>query len=113
VEHWARRSSWAKTFAVSVLVLMMSIASLVEAFIWSVVFVAIGALSDLHDALYFSIVTFTTLGYGDITLGKEWQLLSAFEAANGIILFGWTTALIVTAAHHMYFASPSAPSAKQ
>lgn len=45
--------------------------------------------------MYFSMVTFTTLGYGDITLGGDWRLLASFEAANGIIMFGWTTALIV------------------
>ena len=46
-------------------------------------------------AVYFSIVTFTTLGYGDITLPyEEWRILSGVEALNGILLFGWTTAFL-------------------
>jgi voltage-gated potassium channel Kch len=48
-------------------------------------------------ALYFSIVTYTTLGYGDIVLDENWRLLSSFQAANGIIIFGWTTAVIIVA----------------
>ena len=40
-------------------------------------------------------VTFTTLGYGDIVLPDRWRLLSSFEAANGIIMFGWTTAVVM------------------
>jgi hypothetical protein len=39
-------------------------------------------------------VTFTTLGYGDITLNSEWRVLSGFEAINGILLVGWTTAFL-------------------
>lgn len=48
----------------------------------------------LEEALYFSTVTLTTLGYGDITLDEQWRLFASLEAANGIILFGWSTALI-------------------
>ena len=52
-------------------------------------------MPGFRDALYFSLVTYTTLGYGDVTLNAEWRVLAAFEAVNGIIMFGWTTALIV------------------
>jgi len=46
------------------------------------------------DSLYFSFVTFTTLGYGDITLKTDWRLLCGIEALNGIILCGWSTAVL-------------------
>ena len=47
------------------------------------------------DFIYMSFVTLTTLGYGDITLvAHEWRLLSGIEALNGILLVGWTTALL-------------------
>jgi hypothetical protein len=48
------------------------------------------------------MVTFTTLGYGDITLTESWRLLAAFEAANGSIMFGWTTALVVALLHSFF-----------
>ena len=44
--------------------------------------------------MYVSLVTFTTLGYGDITLDLRWRWLSGIEAMNGILLFGWTTATL-------------------
>ena len=53
-----------------------------------------GELPSFEAALYFSFVTFTTLGYGDITLSEGWRLLSGIQALNGILLVGWTTALL-------------------
>jgi hypothetical protein len=53
--------------------------------------------------LYFSMVTFTSLGYGDVVLPPSgWRLLASFEAANGILMFGWTTALIFFVVQHLY-----------
>jgi hypothetical protein len=52
-------------------------------------------LDSFEKAAYFSMVTFTTLGYGDITLADhQWRLLSGIEALNGILLVGWTTAFL-------------------
>lgn len=51
-------------------------------------------LKTLEDAVYFSTVTFTTLGYGDIVLHDQWRVLSGIEAANGIIILGWGTAFL-------------------
>ena len=81
--------------ALAALVLMMFFATLIEASAWAITYVVIDAIPNLEEALYFSTVTFTTLGYGDITLNEDWRLLAAFEAANGSIMFGWTTALVV------------------
>jgi hypothetical protein len=47
-----------------------------------------------EEAIYFSFVTFTTLGYGDITLPEIWRILSGFEALNGVLLIGWSTAML-------------------
>ena len=68
-----------------------------EIFIWAAAYLAlvpVEQLASLEEAVYFSYVTFTTLGYGDITLSESWRLLSGIEALNGIILIGWTTAMI-------------------
>lgn len=63
--------------------------------IWASLFVVLGAISQLEPAVYFSLVTFTTLGYGDITLSEQWRILAAVCAVNGLLLFGFSTALLV------------------
>ena len=68
-----------------------------EAFLWALLFLSAPAKSGLdsfHDALYFSMVTFTTHGYGDITLNPGWQLLAGVEGMVGIVVFGLTTAML-------------------
>ena len=85
---------------------MMSLAACLEASLWATLYWGVGALPEWREAFYFSLVTFTTLGYGDVTLGDEWRLLAAFEAANGIMMFGWTTALIVATAQRLFLQHP-------
>ena len=99
--RWGLRSHWTRGSLVSALVLMMFLAALLEVSIWAAVYLLVGAMPALEPALYFSTVTFTTLGYGDVTLSESWRLLGSFEAANGIILFGWTTALIFAFVHRL------------
>jgi hypothetical protein len=68
-----------------------------EAFFWALLYMQLPAqagLKNLHDAFYFSLITFTTLGYGDITLDSRWQLLTGIEGMVGIVVFGLTTALL-------------------
>lgn len=66
-----------------------------EAWLWAGIYIYLGEFTDISEALYFSVVTSTTLGYGDITLSKEWHLLSSFEAIGGLILFGASTAFML------------------
>ena len=80
--------------ALSLTVLSLFFLHTVEIWCWAAPYMWAGEFSSLERALYFSTVTFTTLGYGDITLSRSWQLLSGFEAANGIILVGVSTAFI-------------------
>ena len=56
--------------------------------------IVIDESEELEKAIYFSLVTFTTLGYGDITISSTNRILSGFEAMNGILLLGWTTAMM-------------------
>ena len=99
VRRWGLRSGWNRVSLIAGLVLMMFIASLIEVVVWAATYIAAGALEGAEKAIYFSMVTFTTLGYGEIVLGARYRLLASFEAANGIIMFGWTTALIFTFIH--------------
>jgi hypothetical protein len=64
---------------------------LVEISAWAGLYVWNGALADLPSALYFSAVTYTTTGYGDIVLPPPWRLDAGMEALAGILLCGWST----------------------
>lgn len=67
----------------------------ISAWIWALTYLAVGAFESLEPALYFSVVSFTTLGFGDIVLSEQWRMLSGLSAANGLILFGLSTAFLV------------------
>lgn len=87
---------------VSAVVLLMFFASVAEVMVWAVVYKWLGAFSEGEPAIYFSMVTYTTLGYGDIVLGENLRLLSSFQAAIGIIMFGWTTAVVLAVVQRLY-----------
>jgi len=91
------RSVW-----LAVIVIIMFFATILESGIWAFCYLYLGALQSFEEALYFSIVTFSTLGFGDIILEQEWRFLSALEAANGIIMFGWSTAIVMAAVQKLY-----------
>lgn len=64
---------------------------------WAIVYLALGVTGTLEAAVYFSLVTYTTVGFGDIVPGPEWRVLAAMEGANGFLTFGLLTALLVEA----------------
>lgn len=78
-----------------VVVLGLFITHTIEAWIWAIFYWLIGENGTLSEAVYFSTVTLTTLGYGDITLSHNWRITSALQAVSGILLFGWSTAFLV------------------
>ena len=68
-----------------------------EAIIWGFTYYLLPGIiefEDLEKAIYFSLVTFTTLGYGEITISSTNRILSGIEAMNGVLLLGWTTAMM-------------------
>lgn len=87
----------------TLIILMMSVASFIEALAWAFTYMYLEAVQNFEEALYFSIVSFTTLGYGDVTLSDEFRLLGSLEAANGIIIFGWSTAITVAVVQKFFF----------
>jgi voltage-gated potassium channel Kch len=68
---------------------------LVEIVAWALLYVWRGAMPDLPSAIYFSGVTYTTTGYGDLVLPVEWRLVGAVEALTGILMCGWSTGFFV------------------
>lgn len=77
-------------------------AHIVQIWIWAIFYLTIGASLNLEEALYYSTSTFTTVGFGDVLLSKEWRLLGAFQSANGFLLFGWSTAFIFEVMSKLY-----------
>ena len=68
-----------------------------QAFTWALLYLVLpghSGLAKMTDAFYFSMITITTLGYGDITLNEQWRLLSGLESMIGIIVFGMSTAMM-------------------
>jgi hypothetical protein len=69
-------------------------AHIAEVFVWSLAYMMVGAAPPGTDFIYFAFVNYTTLGYGDVTPIERWQLLGPMTAMNGVLLFGWSTAVI-------------------
>jgi hypothetical protein len=67
----------------------------IEIWLYAGFYLFVGALAEFEPALYFSTVSYTTVGYGDIVLDEAWRVVGAIESANGIILLGWSTAFFV------------------
>ncbi len=65
-----------------------------EVIVWSLAYRLVDALPAGTNFLYFAFVNYTTLGYGDVIPVERWQLLGPITAMNGVLLFGWSTAVI-------------------
>jgi hypothetical protein len=68
---------------------------LAEAVVWASFHALIGGLPDLETAVYFSLTSYTTVGYGDVVLPEPWRLLGPIEAAVGVLMLGWSTGILV------------------
>ena len=69
-------------------------AHLTEIALWAVLYVVCGEFRDFGTAYYHSAVNYTSLGYGDLIMSPSWKLLGPLETANGMLLFGVSTAMI-------------------
>lgn len=76
-----------------------------QVWIWSSGFVLAEALPDWNTAIYFSLVTYTTLGYGDVVLGPGLRIFAAFASVTGLLGFGLSTAFLVGAAGKVFAVS--------
>ena len=75
-------------------VTVLMIAHLAEVLVWSLTYVIFGVAPEGSDIVYFAFVNYATLGYGDVTPVVRWHLLGPMTAMNGVLLFGWSTAVI-------------------
>ena len=81
---------------ISVVIGLFAVIS-VEVWIWAGFYWLLDMLPDFETALYFSTVTFSTIGYGDIVPNVGWRLFAALEGINGLLLIGWSTAYLIAA----------------
>jgi hypothetical protein len=75
-------------------VTVLMTAHLAEVLVWSSIYAIFGVAPEGADIVYFAFVNYTTLGYGDVTPVERWHLLGPMTAMNGVLLFGWSTAVI-------------------
>jgi hypothetical protein len=84
-----------RQFAALMLVLMAG--NIIQVLVWAELYNLLNVFPDFETATYFSGVTFTSLGYGDVVLPRQVRLLAPLQAANGLIMFGISTALFFAA----------------
>src|SRR5215469_10545822 len=69
-------------------------AHVLEVFVWALAYLVFDAAPAGANLVYFAFVNYTTLGYGDVLPAEDWRLLGPITAMNGILMFGWSTAVI-------------------
>jgi|SRR5688500_15425939 len=75
---------------------------LIQTTLWAVFYYAQNLFNDFETALYFSMVSFTTIGYGDVLLPQRWRLLGVIEGFSGVLLCGVSTAFIFAVTNAMF-----------
>jgi hypothetical protein len=74
--------------------LLLAVLHGIEAAIWAAAYAWLGALDSLKDAVLYSLDSMTTRGASGLMLEPHWQMMGALEAADGMLLFGISTAYI-------------------
>ncbi|KWV60442.1 metal transporter [Bradyrhizobium macuxiense] len=74
--------------------LVLMLGHTLEIAVWALAYWVLRVAPAGSDLLYFAFVNYTTLGYGDVTPVKEWLLIGPMAAMNGVMMFGWSTAIL-------------------
>ena len=92
---WERepRQAWLASVMVAIVGVLL-VAHVAEVLTWSLAYGMLEVVPPGADVLYFAFVNYTTLGYGDVVPVERWRLLGPMAAMNGVLLFGWSTAVI-------------------
>ena len=105
-DFWSKRSRQPGRLGAELLVARLVgallLLHLVEAIVWALFFLLFGLLPDFEAAAYFSLTSYTTVGYGDLILKEPWRLLGPIEAGVGILMLGWSTGLLVALLTRIY-----------
>jgi len=106
-QTWLR--FWPATWVLIRVALWMVAAHLFEIAIWASFFAWRQMFPDMETSLYFSAVTYTTVGYGDLVLPAKWRLIAGVEALTGILMCGWSTGFLFAVVSRMYSALLTQP----
>ena len=90
-------------FTITITVVTIIAIHTTEVWFWAAIYYYLGEFTNFSQSLYFSAVTSTTLGYGDVTLSERWQILGTFESMGGLILFGTSTAFLIGLMEKLFF----------
>ena len=93
---------WSSTGLFVLIAVWIVLLHLAEISAWAVAYTWNGAMPDLQTALYFSAVTYTTTGYGDVLLPEAWRLDGGVEALTGILMCGWSTGFFFAIVNRLY-----------
>ena len=107
--RWIQRSPalvdprfWPPTWLLIRIAGWLILLHLIEISLWALVYAWMQAMPNLHAAFYFSAVTYTTTGYGDLVLPEAWRLVGGIEALTGILMCGWSTGFFFAVVNRMY-----------
>src|SRR5689334_2260516 len=82
---------WQITMGLTSVVLALLFLHLLEIGLWAAFFTFQRCLPDFSTSVYFSLITYATVGYGDVVLGEKWRLLAGVEGLAGIMMMSWST----------------------
>ena len=84
--------------AVVILIIVLALFTLhgIEIWLYAAVYLLIDAVHNLEAAVYYSTITYASIGFGDTEMARPWRLVGAIEGINGVLLLGWSTAFFVT-----------------
>ena len=74
---------------------------LLQISVWAAFYDLSGCFQDFNTSFYFSATSYSTVGYGDVTLPSNWRVLGAIEAVTGVLMFGWSTGVLLTVVNHL------------
>jgi len=97
---WLNGTALRRFAVVAIVMLLLLLGNLLQGAIWAGLFLLLKEFDAFSDALYHSLVNFSTLGYGDIVMSERWRLLGPLQAVNGVLMIGISTASIGTVVTH-------------
>lgn len=90
------------SFIFAIIILLLFSGHIIQIAVWAIIFILVGEFKEFSNSMYFSMVNFSSLGYGDIVMSSKWRMLGAVEAVVGILMFGVSTAVLVSVLRRIF-----------